>query len=71
MPSYKAGQFLSVQLEIEGKVCLRNYSISCGEKKEKFRISVKREVGERGALGKVSNFLHDGIQQGDELKVIN
>lgn len=58
------GQYIGLQLFIDGAEQRRNYSLSALCDGEHYRISVKREAG-----GKVSNHLHDQLQVGDTLKL--
>ncbi|MEN5092026.1 NO-inducible flavohemoprotein [Pseudomonas protegens] len=48
------GQYIGLQLFIEGEEVRRNYSLSALSSQGQYRISVKREVG-----GLASNYLHD------------
>lgn len=48
------GQYIGLQLFIEGKEVRRNYSLSALSSQGQYRISVKREAG-----GVASNYLHD------------
>ncbi len=62
---FKPGQFVTLELEIEGQSVMRSYTISSSPSVPySFSISVKRVPG-----GQVSNWLHDNLQQGDELAV--
>lgn len=54
------GQYIGVQLFIEGRELRRNYSLSSLSDGRRYRISVKREEG-----GVVSNYLHDHLQVGN------
>ena len=56
------GQYIGLQLFIDGAEQRRNYSLSALCDGEQYRISVKREAG-----GKVSNYLHDGFMVGDTI----
>jgi len=70
--SYKAGQYLTIQAEIEGEKYshMRHYSLSDAPNKEYYRISVKREGPQDGAPpGIVSNYLHDKVSEGDSLLI--
>ncbi len=58
------GQYIGLQLFIDGSEQRRNYSLSALCDGREYRISVKREVG-----GKVSNYLHDTLQVGDTLQL--
>ena len=70
MPPYKAGQYLSFNFKkgtIEGVIdhdVKRNWSISCGENQDSFRISVKKED-----KGLVSTYMHEKVMIGDVLEV--
>jgi len=61
---YLPGQYIGLQLFIEGEEVRRNYSLSAAAKGNQYRISVKREPE-----GKVSNFLHDQLQVGDSIQL--
>ena len=69
IPIFKAGHYLSIRIEPDNEIIVRNYSISCGEKAENLRISVKKEESPQGFPGIVSNHLHNKIEIGDTLKV--
>ncbi|MDN4498610.1 NO-inducible flavohemoprotein [Pseudomonas mosselii] len=58
------GQYIGLQVFIDGQEQRRNYSLSALCDGEQYRISVKREAG-----GKVSNYLHDGLMVGDTLQL--
>jgi len=63
LPIYKAGQYLPVELEIDGQKVCRNYTLSSSPMhSERYAISVKRVEG-----GMVSNWLLDNLQIGDSL----
>lgn len=65
LPTYEAGQYITVRLHTGGEyLANRQYTISCAPNGQTFRISVKREPN-----GRVSNYLHDHVQVGDELEV--
>lgn len=59
---YKPGQYIGMQLVIDGVETRRNYSLSAAPNGRSYRISVKRE-----ANGVASNYLHDKIAEGDTL----
>lgn len=61
---YLPGQYIAIVLTINGQTVRRNYSLSERPGKGYLRISVKREAG-----GLVSNFLHDHLQEGDEVQL--
>lgn len=58
------GQYIGLQLFIEGVEHRRNYSLSALCTGNEYRISVKREAG-----GKVSNYLHEQLKVGDTLQL--
>ncbi|WP_145191939.1 NO-inducible flavohemoprotein [Pseudomonas sp. URMO17WK12:I11] len=58
------GQYIGLQLFIDGAEHRRNYSLSALCDGRQYRISVKRE-----ANGKVSNYLHDRLAVGDSLQL--
>ncbi|PPC78542.1 hybrid-cluster NAD(P)-dependent oxidoreductase [Pokkaliibacter plantistimulans] len=62
---FKPGQFVTLELEIDGLPIMRSYTISSSPSiPYSFSITVKRVPG-----GKVSNWLHDNLKEGDELPV--
>ncbi|WP_028022446.1 hybrid-cluster NAD(P)-dependent oxidoreductase [Enterovibrio calviensis] len=64
LPSYKAGQHLPLELDINGKRVQRRYTLSSSPTRpERLAISVKRVEG-----GEVSNWLHDEMREGKEIK---
>ncbi|HYQ52603.1 MAG TPA: NO-inducible flavohemoprotein [Pseudomonas sp.] len=58
------GQYIGLQLFIDGAEQRRNYSLSALCDGQQYRISVKREAG-----GKVSNYLHDQLMVGETLQL--
>ncbi|HSJ37668.1 MAG TPA: NO-inducible flavohemoprotein [Planococcus sp. (in: firmicutes)] len=70
VPTYEAGQYISVRLTIPGEENLfnRQYSLSQAAKPEEFRISVKREA-DNDPNGRVSVYLHDNVNAGDVIEV--
>jgi glycine betaine catabolism B len=70
--SYKPGQFLTLDLEINGEEVLRSYSISSSPSRpHSLEITVKRVPATAKDLpaGLVSNWLHDNIEVGSEVKI--
>jgi ferredoxin-NADP reductase len=62
---FKPGQFVTLELEIEGVPIMRSYTISSSPSVPySFSITIKRVPG-----GKVSNWLHDTLHEGQELAV--
>ncbi|WP_122032609.1 hybrid-cluster NAD(P)-dependent oxidoreductase [Aliivibrio sp. EL58] len=62
---FKPGQFISVGIEIEGKMEYRAYSISSMPNQDFLQLTIKRVEG-----GKVSNYLIDQLSEGDEVAVL-
>ena len=56
------GQYIGMQLEVNGTQIRRNYSLSAMSNSRDYRISVKREPN-----GVASNFLHDHVDKGGTL----
>ena len=62
---FKPGQFVTLELEIDGERIMRSYTISSSPSiPYSFSITVKRVPG-----GKVSNWLHDNLKAGDQIAV--
>lgn len=63
--NYQAGQYLAIELKPESFQFneIRQYSLSTKANGENYRISVKKETGERDGI--VSHYLHDSFQVGD------
>lgn len=62
---FKPGQFVTLELEIDGEQVMRSYTISSSPSVPySFSITVKRVPG-----GRVSNWLHDNLKEQDELAV--
>ena len=70
LPAYQPGQYISVRVKLPNEEYLMNrqYTLSQANAEEGYRISVKRE-NEQSPNGKVSNFIHDGLQVGDIVEV--
>jgi nitric oxide dioxygenase len=61
---YTPGQYIGLKLELDGEEVRRNYSLSALASQREYRISIKREAG-----GRVSNYLHDQVAEGDILQL--
>ena len=68
---FKPGQYVTVAVDLpEGQRQLRQYSLSDAPGQKWLRISVKREPeGDETPAGRVSNWLHDNLQEGSILPV--
>ncbi|MET1047549.1 MAG: 2Fe-2S iron-sulfur cluster-binding protein [Hyphomicrobium sp.] len=63
---FRPGQFITIELEIDGERVNRCYTISSPPTRpDTLSITVKRKVG-----GKASNWLHDNIQPGATIKAL-
>ena len=71
LPAFTPGQYISVRVNIPGEQYLlnRQYSLTALPNADYFRISVKREALKGLPEGKVSNYLHDFVNEGDHLEV--
>ena len=78
LPSYRPGQYISVQLDVPALKYLqaRQYSLSDRPRQDYYRISVKKERGlsidDPAAVrnpGYISNILHDVKKEGDTVRV--
>jgi glycine betaine catabolism B len=72
---YKPGQFVNLEIEIDGKPVLRSYSISSSPTRPyHLTLTIKRvpSPADRPELspGLVSNWLHDRLDVGDRVKLI-
>ncbi|WP_428034575.1 FAD-binding oxidoreductase [Amphritea sp.] len=62
---FKPGQFVTLELEIEGQQVMRSYTISSSPSVPySFSITVKKDPN-----GQVSSWLHEHLKEGDELAV--
>lgn len=62
---FKPGQFVTLELEIDGQPVMRSYTISSSPSVPySFSITIKRVPG-----GQVSNWLHDNLKEGDVIPV--
>lgn len=68
--AYEPGQYLTIRVKIPGEeyTLNRQYSLSCAPGHEYYRISVKKEK-DFDPNGKVSNYLHDHINEGDTIEI--
>ncbi|WP_317204861.1 globin domain-containing protein [Janthinobacterium sp.] len=67
---FKPGQYISCAVDFaDGRRQLRQYSLSDAPGAPTLRISVKRERDAAGPDGEVSNWLHDHLEVGSELRV--
>lgn len=62
--AFNAGQYIGLQVFLEGEELRRNYSLSGLVRDNQYRISVKRENG-----GRVSSHLHDELNIGDSVNL--
>jgi nitric oxide dioxygenase len=72
LPEFKPGQYITVRVASpDGQTTMRNYSLSDKPGQEWFRISVKREQGQKAHTpdGYVSNFLHQAMEVGSTLDI--
>lgn len=72
--NYKPGQFVNLQIEIDGERIIRPYSISSSPTRPyHLSITVKRVPAAEPDLpaGLVSNWLHDHLTVGDQVKFLN
>jgi ferredoxin-NADP reductase len=63
-PGHRAGQFVSVEVEVDGVRTERCYSLSSAPGDERLTITVKRVSG-----GRVSSWMHDHVRRGDVLRL--
>ncbi|NBB08506.1 NO-inducible flavohemoprotein [Pseudomonas sp. SLFW] len=61
---FTPGQYIGMQLFLNGEEIRRNYSLSARAGNNQYRISVKREPG-----GRASNYLHDEVQVGNSISL--
>ncbi len=71
IPKFNAGQFITLNVELDGKNYLRNYTISSAPSDPFFRVSIKRETSRNGLSpdGRVSTYLHTKLKVGDKIEV--
>lgn len=64
--AYRAGQFLTFRVPFQGEELIRCYSLSSSPDVDReFKVTVKRVEG-----GRVSNFFHDRLAEGDRIRVL-
>jgi len=63
---YKAGQYITVKVEIDGKEERRSYSLFTSPTEDEFGVTVKKVQD-----GKVSNYLCDNVNAGDQLEIMH
>lgn len=61
---FKAGQFITISVDIDGTSYRRSYSMSSAPTEHSLKITVKRVQN-----GKVSNYLIDTLNEGDSLNI--
>lgn len=64
LPHFSPGQFITLQININGKIHIRNYTVSSAPSDKHLRISVKRESD-----GCISKHLHDNLGSGGEINI--
>ena len=71
VPEFKPGQYITVRVQIPGEEYKMNrqYSLTNGSNGEYYRISVKKERLANQPDGTVSNYLHNGVEVGDQIQV--
>ncbi|MCA9115445.1 MAG: NO-inducible flavohemoprotein [Planctomycetaceae bacterium] len=72
LPPFLPGQYLTVKIDHpDTPTSPRNYSLSDRPGTGYYRISVKREPSLRpdAPAGLISSYLHDAVQEGDELQI--
>lgn len=62
--NYFPGQFVTLEIDIEGKKYYRTYSICSQKHESNIKIAVKRVVG-----GLISNWINEKVEIGDHIKV--
>jgi nitric oxide dioxygenase len=69
LPRFQVGQYISVAVDFpDGRRQLRQYGLSDAPGMPYYRISVKREVGNKDKpSGQVSNWLHENIRVNDRI----
>lgn len=69
LPSYEAGQYLTIRVTIPGEefMQIRHYTLSSSSNSKQYRISVKKET-DYTPNGVVSTFLHDEVKVNDTIE---
>ena len=60
----KAGQYITIEVEVKGETLRRSYSLSSAPSDSDLAFSIKRVEG-----GRVSNYMLDNVKEGSELLV--
>ena len=60
----KAGQYITIEVEVNGETLRRSYSLSSSPTEDDLAFSIKRVEG-----GRVSNYMLDNVKVGSELKI--
>lgn len=68
LPSYEPGQYICVKVHVGEYDHLRQYSLTETPSKNHYRIGVKLEGNPNEAMGIVSGYLHEQVQEGDVLE---
>lgn len=63
--SYRQGQYLTLQSEIDGQLIRRSYSICSGVDDDEMQVAIKRVAG-----GVFSNFANDSLTVGSQLQAM-
>ncbi|RFU44909.1 NO-inducible flavohemoprotein [Paraburkholderia sp. DHOC27] len=63
--AFHPGQYIGVRVIVDGEDVRRNYSLSAAHNGLEYRISVKCEPN-----GKVSNHLHENVNEGDTVELL-
>ena len=67
--SHRAGQFVTVGVEVHGVRTSRCYSLSSAPGAQRVAITVKRALSHAGTPGVLSSWLHDHVKVGDVLRL--
>ena len=71
LPAFQPGQYITLRVDLPTPTSPRNYSLSDPPGNGHYRISVKRETGDKAETpdGLVSTFLHEQVRVGDVIEV--